>query len=97
MQAISKQDILKRLNQAGVANTVQAAMVVEAFQLYLASEFPDINANDCTPLFVQGGVLVVRSTHPELMHCLRDRQTDICEYVLKTTGKIITRLQFRTS
>lgn len=95
MQGLSKGDILGRLRHAGVAGSVQASLVLEAFRLYVQSEFPDIDSKDCEPMFVRSGVLVVRSTNPALMQTLRRQEGEIADFIKQSTGSAIQRLQFR--
>lgn len=95
MQGLTKGDILKRLRHAGVAGPVQASLVLEAFRLYVQSEFPDVMAEECQPLFVRAGALVVKSTNPSLMQALRSQETEITDYIKQATGGVVDRLQFR--
>ncbi len=97
MQGLSQGDIVKRLQHAGIAGTVQASMVVEAFRLYLQSEFPEVTTTECEPMFVRDSVLVVRSTNPALMQTLREHEPDITRYIQQVCGSSITRLQFRAN
>jgi hypothetical protein len=95
MQGLSKGDFMSRLRRAGVAGSVQASLVLEAFRLYIQSEFPDIEPSECEPLFVRSGVLVVKSTNPALMQTLRRQEDDIVTFIRQSTGSTIERLQFR--
>lgn len=95
MYGISKGDILKRLRHAGVAGSVQASLVLEAFRLYVQSEFPEVVPQDCEPLFIRNGVLVVKSTNPALMQTLRRHEEQITDYIKQSTGSTVERLQFR--
>lgn len=97
MQPLSQGDILKRLHHAGIAGPVQASLILEAFRLYLRSEFPDVMAAECEPVFVRGSVLVVRSTNPALMQTLRDCEADITQYINRACGGKVERLQFRAN
>ena len=97
MQGLSQGDIVKRLQHAGIAGTVQASMVVEAFRLYLQSEFPDVTTMECEPMFVRDTVLVIRSTNPALMQTLREHELEITHYIKQVCGSNITRLQFRAN
>lgn len=95
MQGLSKGDFMRRLRHAGVAGSVQASLVLEAFRLYIQSEFPDIEAAECEPLFMRNGVLVIKSTNPALMQTLRRQEDDLIAYIKQSTGSGIERLQFR--
>ncbi len=95
MHGISKGDILKRLRHAGVAGSVQASLVLEAFRLYVQSEFPEATPVDCEPLFIRSGVLVIRSTNPAVMQTLRRHEDQITDYIKQATGTTVERLQFR--
>lgn len=97
MQSLSQGDIVKRLKHAGIAGTVQASMAVEAFRLYLQSEFPEVTTTECEPMFVRDSVLVIRSTNPALMQTLREHEPDIARYIEQVCGSAITRLQFRAN
>lgn len=97
MQPLLHSDIQQRLRHAGIAGPVQASLVLEAFRLYVRSEFPDVTTAECEPLFVRDQVLVIRSTNPGLMQTLRDQQADIAAYIAQTSGTTITRLQFRAN
>lgn len=97
MQALSHHDILKRLRHAGIAGPVQASLVLDAFRLYLRSEFPDVTSDECEPLFLRGAVLVVRSTNPALMQRLRDQEANLTSYLNQACGAKIERLQFRAN
>lgn len=97
MQSLSQGDIVKRLKHAGIAGTVQASMAVEAFRLYLQSEFPEATTAECEPMFVRDSVLVIRSTNPALMQTLREQEADIARYIEQVCGSAITRLQFRAN
>lgn len=97
MFSLSKQDIIRRLHSAGIAGQVQASQAVEAFRLYLNSEFPDVTEEDCAALFVRQGVLVIRSVNPSLMHVLREHETEIVRFIDQVCGQKIHRLQFRAN
>lgn len=97
MEPLLHGDILKRLHHAGIAGPVQASLVLEAFRLYLQSEFPDVTTEDCEPIFLRGTVLVIRSTNPALMQRLRDRETDITQYINQACSGKVERLQFRAN
>ena len=97
LQALSQGDILKRLHHAGIAGPVQASLVLDAFRLYLRSEFPDVTTEECDPLFLRGPVLVVRSINPALMQRLRDQEPNITAYLNQACGATIERLQFRAN
>ena len=97
MQPLRQGDILKRLRHAGIAGPVQASLVLDAFRLYVRSEFPEVTADECEQLFVRGTVLVVRSTNPALMQRLRDQEADITDYINRACGGQVERLQFRAN
>lgn len=95
LRAITKGEVLGRLRKAGVAGKVQATQALEAFRLYMSSEFPDIAKTDYEPLFVQDKVLVIRSHNAALQHALAEQEMEITHYITQTAGITVQRLRFR--
>lgn len=95
LQRLSHTDIVRQLNRAGISGSVQASQVLEAFRLYLQSEFPDTTEQECQPLFIRHHALIVRATSSELMQALRDREGDVLRYLTQATGVKVEKLQFR--
>jgi len=95
MRTISRGDFLSRLRKAGVAGKVQATQALEAFRLYMASEFPDIALTDCEPLFVQDKILVVRSRNAALQQTLAEREAEIGQFITQSAGITVEHIRFR--
>lgn len=95
MQAITRGDVLRRLRKAGVAGKVQATQALEAFRLYMASEFPEVALTDYEPLFVHDKTLVIRSRSAALQHSLSEHETEISKYITQAAGITVHRLRFK--
>lgn len=95
MQGLTAGDFLKRLRQAGIAGQVQATQALEAFRLYVMSEFPTMTAADFEPLFVRSQQLIVRSTNAAFMQAVKDQEEDILRYIKQATGITVIAIRFR--
>ena len=94
LRAVSRYDILKRLNRAGVAGSVQAAEVLQAVQLFVASELPEA-INSIEPLYVKDYTIVVRSHSAVAAQALKQRQEELLQSINKACNTKITQLYFR--
>ncbi|EKD76253.1 MAG: hypothetical protein ACD_43C00174G0001 [uncultured bacterium] len=95
MRTITRGDFLRCLRKAGVAGRVEATQALEAFRLYMASEFPEISVDDYEPLFVQDKVLVIRSHNAALQHALAEREVEITHFITQAAGIKVQQLRFR--
>lgn len=93
--AITRGDFLRRLRQVGVAGKVQATQALEAFRLYMASEFPQIATADYEPLFVQNKTLVIRSRNAALQQALAEQEAEISRYITQAAGITVQHIRFR--
>lgn len=94
MQSITSADFYKQLNRLGITGAVKASQALEAFKLFLQSELPDA-VPDCEPLYLRHGVLVVRSSNSAVMNALRDKQSEVIDFIRSSAGVKIDRIQFR--
>ncbi len=92
---ITKKDILKQLNRAGVTKGVQASQALEAFQLYINSEIPKIGNTDAKPLFIRQGVIMVKTSSPAVSHIIKQHEIDILKYLNQTTSLTVKEIRFR--
>lgn len=95
MQGLTAGDFLKRLRHAGIAGQVQATQALEAFRLYVMSEFPTMTTADFEPLFVRSQQLVVRSTNAAFMQAVKDQEEEILRYIKQATGITVVAIRFR--
>lgn len=95
MHSITRGDVLRRLRKAGVAGKVQATQALEAFRLYMMSEFPDVATTDYEPLFVHDKTLVIRSHSAALQHILSEQEADISRYITQAAGITVQHIRFR--
>ncbi|MFA5995994.1 MAG: hypothetical protein WCW27_02050 [Patescibacteria group bacterium] len=92
--ALQQHDIIKRLNRAGVTETVRAAQVIEATKLFISSELPDYH-NELIPQYVRQQVLVIQSANSIAAHLLKQQETLLFQYIKQACSVTIQRLQFK--
>lgn len=95
LRAISKSDVYRQLNRAGITEAVQAAQIIEATRLYIQSELGEAALQYLEPLYVRHTVLVIRSLSPAFAQRLQEKHTDLLTYIYSITGKQLIRLQFK--
>jgi hypothetical protein len=94
LQALRQQDIIRRLNKAGVTQVVRAAQVLEATKLFIKSELPDC-VDDLMPQYVKQEVLMIQSTNSNAAHLLRQQEQVLITYLKQACASTIKRVQFK--
>lgn len=94
LTALSQKDIIKRLNRAGISGSVQATQALQAVQLFIEGELPEL-VGVIEPLYVRQTILMLRCHNSVASQLLKQRETELITYINQACGITITQLYFR--
>ncbi len=94
LTAVSRNDIIKRLNHSGLSGKVQATQVVEAAKLFFNSELPSITEL-VEPLYLRQSTLILRSRNSIAAAEVKAKEPELIQYLNQSCGTAIQRLYFQ--